>query len=238
MARLERSLGELKIPQPMTRPALAHVMRETLRRNRVRNGTIYLQVTRGQAPRDFNVPDPVPAPTLVCLARQASPQRMENLAQAGSNIISQADIRWGRCDIKTVMLLPAVLAKEAARSQGAREAWLIGEDGFVTEGASSNAWIVTRAGEIVTRKADAAILPGITRRTLLDLIEKEGLRFVERPFTISEAYEAAEAFITSASATVMPVVRIDGRPIGEGRPGPIARALRAIFHQFAQLSET
>ena len=232
--RLDRSLGELRIAEPMSRAALRHVIREVIRRNRVRHGTVYLQVSRGQAPRDFVFPPPGLSPTVVCLARSASPEKIDAVAERGIAVRSMPDIRWGRCDIKTVMLLPACLAKTAASESGAKEAWLVDRDGFVTEGAASNAWIVTAAGEVVTRSTGTAILAGVTRRTTLDVLAQEGVTLVERGFTIGEAHAAREAFITSASNTVMPVVDIDGHAIGDGRPGPITRRLRQAFHQIAE----
>jgi D-alanine transaminase len=236
MARLGRSLSELQIAQPMSAAALAHVMRQVIRRNHVRNGLVYLQVTRGAGPREFYFPDAEVTPTVVCLARSVSPARLEANAAAGISIKSMPDIRWQRCDIKTVMLLPACLAKEAARQDGAREAWFVDKDGFVTEGASSNAWIVNASGAVITRKLGVDILPGVTRATLLEEIEQEGMQLIERPFTLAEAHAAREAFITSATQTVMPVVLIDGRSVGDGKPGPVVARLRLKFHHFAAIS--
>jgi D-alanine transaminase len=234
--RLERNLAELAIPPPVHRGALSNIMRQTLARNRVCDGLVYLQVTRGEAPRDFLYAGLPLDPTLVCIARRVDPDRVARQAAAGIGVKSMPDVRWARCDIKTVMLLPAVLAKEAARGEDAREAWFLDKDGFVTEGASSNAWIVDGEGRILTRGLGRDILPGITRSTLMRAIEKAGLPVVERPFTIAEAYRAREAFNTAATATVMPVVRIDGHPIGDGRPGPITQRLRSIFHSAAACS--
>jgi D-alanine transaminase len=211
-------------------------MRETIRRNRVRNGTCYLQVSRGAGRRDFLFPPPGMAPTLVCTARTIPSGRMEAQAARGIEVISTPDIRWRRCDIKTVMLLPACLAKEAARRKGAREAWFVDADGFVTEGASSNAWIVTDEGRVVTRQADARILAGVTRATVIDAIRSCGIPLEERPFSLAEAYAAREAFVTSASNTVMPVVAIDGVQIGNGQPGAVAMLLRTVFRQCAATS--
>lgn len=238
--RLERSLGELGIPPPMSRAALRHVLAETVRRNRVHHGVVYLQVTRGVGRRDFHIPDD-PQPTLVCLARRQNPAFFESLADQGIAVVTMPETRWARCDIKTVMLLPAVLAKDAACRAGAREAWFVDRDGLITEGASSNAWIVTagseaegqRGGQIVTRHLDPAILPGVTRATVLDVVRAEGLAFAERAFTLAEAMAAREAFITAATSTVMPVVRLNGAPIGDGKPGPVVRRLRARFHDLA-----
>ncbi len=232
--RLERSLGELRIASPMSRAALRHVIRQVAQRNLVRHGTVYLQISRGQAPRDFVIPSPPLRPTIVCLAQRGSLQRLDAAAERGIAVRSSPDIRWGRCDIKTVMLLPACLAKSDAQAHGAKEAWLVDRDGFVTEGAASNAWIVTAKGEVVTRPISPAILAGVTRKTTLDAVGREGLKLVERAFTIAEAKMALEAFITSASNTVMPVVEIDGVQVGDGQPGPLSRRLRSIFHQIAE----
>lgn len=236
MDRLERSLNELAIPLPMSRRALEIVLAETVKRNRVRTGLVYLQVSRGAAPRDFPFPQEGVAPTVVCLARSIDPIAREERANKGIAVCTMPDIRWGRCDIKTVMLLPAVLAKEAAMKSGAQEAWLVDRDGYVTEGASSNAWIVDTAGTLVTRPNGVALLPGITRRTLFDLLDREKLPFAERPFSVEEAEAAREAFITSAFGLVMPVVKINERTIGDGRPGALTLRLRSNFHQVAELS--
>ena len=233
--RLQRSLGELRIRPPMSPLALGVVMRETIARNRVRNGIVYLQVTRGVARRDHAFPTPATAPSLVVTARSIGIAGNEKAAAAGIAVISVPDNRWGRVDIKTVGLLPNVLAKQAAREQGAREAWFVDREGYVTEGSSTNAWIVTAAGKVVTRPADRAVLRGITRTVLIEAIAAQGLVLEERPFTLAEAYAAREAFVTAASQIVMPVVRIDGRSVGEGVPGPIARALRGGFHGHAEL---
>lgn len=234
LARLERSLGELEIAMPMGRPALELVMRETVRRNRVRDGILYLQVSRGAGPRDFLFPSDNVAPTLVCLARAQSPKRAQEVAAKGIAVKSMPNIRWARCDIKTVMLLPAILAKQAAKGEGAGEAWLIDDDGMVAEGASSNAWIIDADDQLITRQIDTAILRGVTRTTVLDILDSEGISLVERKFSLEEAKQAKEAFITSATSIVMPVIRIDDRDIGDGQPGPVARKLRSRFHKFAE----
>jgi D-alanine transaminase len=234
LERLERSLGEIRMAMPMTRTALAHVLRETVRRNRVVDGTVYLQVTRGARARDFLFPGPGVHQTVVCIARPVTRGVAEARAEAGIAVMTMPDPRWSRCDIKTVMLLPASLAKEAARSEGAREAWFVDSAGYVTEGASSNAWIVDAAGRLRTRPVDSAILRGVTRTTLLDVIHRLGLEVIEVPFTVGEAQAAREAFITAATNVVTPVVAIDGARIGNGQPGPVARRLRAAFHDSAE----
>ncbi len=229
--RLDRSLAELGIAAPMTRAALKPILREVVRRNRVRNGLVYLQVTRGAGRRDFLFPPEGTRATVVCLARAVDPRRTEALAGTGIAVKTMPDTRWARRDIKTVMLLPACLAKEAARRDGAREAWFLDPQGFVTEGASSNAWIVDRERRVLTRPAGHGILAGVTRATLIDVLAREGLEFEERAFHRDEALRAAEAFVTAATNTVMPVTRIDGAPVGDGKPGAVTRALRKKFHE-------
>jgi D-alanine transaminase len=236
MARLQRSLGELRIQMPMLLSALSIVMHETVRRNRVRNGIVYLQATRGVARRDHGFPPPQTTPSLVVTARNLNRANGEREAREGVSVIPVPDQRWARVDIKSVSLLPNVLAKQAAREQGAREAWLVDDKGFVTEGSSANAWIVTNEGKVVTRPADHDILRGISRTVVLEAIAALGLAFEERPFTVAEAYAAREAFVTAASQIVLPVVRIDGRPIGNGHPGLIATELRREFHRHAEFS--
>jgi D-alanine transaminase len=234
MDRLVRSLGELRIPMPMSRAALATVLRETVRRNRVRDGIVYLQVTRGVARRDHAFPAPGTLPSVVVTARGHDRAANERIAAEGIAVITVPENRWPRVDIKAVALLPNVLAKQAAREAGAKEAWFVDAAGRVTEGSSTNAWIVTRDGKLVTRHADHAILRGITRSVLFDLVKDQGLSLEERPFSVEEAYAAREAFVTSASQIVMPVVRIDDRPVGNGAPGLLASALRRDFHKYAE----
>ena len=236
MARLDRSLGELRISRPMSSAALAVVLRETIRRNRVRDGIIYVQVTRGVARRDFPFPAPDTRPSLVVTARSNDLERLEQIAAEGVAVVTVPDIRWQRVDIKSVALLPNVLAKQSAREQGAREAWLTDAQGRVTEGASSNAWIVSREGKLITHPLGHDILPGVTRSVVIDVIKAQGLAFEERAFTVEEAYAAREAFITSASQIVLPVVSINGRPVGNGSPGLVATALRRDYHRHAEIS--
>jgi D-alanine transaminase len=236
LARLKRSLGELRIGRPMSEAALGVVLRETVRRNRVRDGIVYLQVTRGVARRDHAFPPADTVPSVVVTARSIAIAGNDRIAAEGIAVITVPDNRWARVDIKAIALLPNVLAKQAAREQGAREAWFVAADGTVTEGSSTNAWIVTGGGKVVTRPADQGILRGITRAVLLEVIKAQGLTLEERPFTVDEAYGAHEAFVTAASQIVMPVVRIDGRPIGNGHPGSVATALRQDFHRHAESS--
>ncbi|HEY4857422.1 MAG TPA: D-amino-acid transaminase [Xanthobacteraceae bacterium] len=233
MARLRRSLAELRIPMPMSDRALGIVMRECLHRNRVRDGIIYLQITRGVARRDHAFPAPDTKPSLVVTARSLDRAANERIAVEGVAVVTVPDNRWERVDIKSISLLPNVLAKQAAREQGAKEAWFVDSSGHVTEGSSSNAWIVTIDGKVVTRPADRGILRGITRAVLLEVIKAQGLSLEERAFTPQEAYKSREAFLTSASQVVVPVVRIDGRAVGNGAPGLVATALRAKFHEHA-----
>jgi D-alanine transaminase len=234
LARLKRSLQELRIEMPMSEAALAIVMHECIRRNRVRDGIIYLQITRGVAPRDHGFPPPGTRQSVVVTAHGIDVAGNERIAADGVAVITVPDNRWQRVDIKSISLLPNVLAKQAAREKGAKEAWFVDGAGHVTEGSSSNAWIVTRSGKVVTRPADNGILRGITRTVLIGVIRAQGLEFEERPFTVEEAYGAREAFLTSASQIVMPVVRIDDRPVGNGAPGSVATALRAEFHHHAE----
>ena len=235
LQRLQRSLAELRIALPMSLPALGVVLRETVRRNRVRDGLVYLQITRGIARRDFLFPDLDTKPSVVVTARNLDRARLERSATEGIAVVTVPDNRWERVDIKSVSLLPNVLAKETARKAGAKEAWFVDKEGFITEGGSSNAWIVTRDGILVTRPATFGILRGITRSVVLDLIAIQNLGFEERKFSVEEAYGAREAFITSASQIVMPVVSINGRPVGNGAPGLVATALRRDFHQVAEI---
>jgi D-alanine transaminase len=236
LARLKRSLDELRIEMPMSEAALAIVMRECVRRNRFRDGIVYLQITRGVAHRDHGFPPPGTRPSVVVTAHGLDVAANERTAAEGVAVITVPDNRWQRVDIKSISLLPNVLAKQAAREQGAKEAWFVDHGGHVTEGSSSNAWIVTKGGKVVTRPADSGILRGITRTVLIDVIKAQGLQLEERPFTIEEAYGAREAFLTSASQIVMPVVRIDDRPVGNGAPGSVATTLRAEFHRYAEWS--
>jgi D-alanine transaminase len=235
LERLARSLRELRIPMPMSARALGIVFREIVRRNRVRWGIVYLQITRGVSRRDHAFPPPGTLPSIVVTARNLDFAAAEKLAADGVAVITLPDNRWDRVDIKSVSLLPNVLAKQAAREQGAREAWFVDDQGFVTEGSSSNAWIVTRGGKLVTRQVDNAILRGVTRTVVLEVLKDQGIALEERGFTVEEAQEAREAFITSASQIVIPVVRIDGRPVGNGAPGLLATALRRDFHRHADL---
>jgi D-alanine transaminase len=235
MTRLDRSLYEVRMTRPMSQAALSVVLRETVRRNRVRDGIVYLQITRGVARRDFAFPAANTKPSIIVTARSNDLARLEQLAAEGIAVVTVPDIRWQRVDIKSVALLPNVLAKQTARDRGAREAWLVDAQGRVTEGASSNAWIVSRDGKLITRPLGRDILPGITRSVVLDLIGAQGLAFEERAFTVEEAYAAREAFVTSASQIVLPVVSIDGRPVGNGAPGLIAMALRRDYHRHADI---
>jgi D-alanine transaminase len=236
LERLARSLKELKIALPMPLKVLGIVLRETIERNRVRDGIVYLQVTRGVAKRDHAFPAPDVKPSVVVLARAKDRAKGEATAAAGIPVITVKENRWDRVDIKSVGLLPNVLVRQEAREKGAGEAWFVDRDGFVTEGSSSNAWIVTRDKKIVTRPADHGILRGITRTVVMDVAKKLGHTIEERPFTAEEALAAAEAFVTAATQIVMPVVQIDGKPIGNGHPGLVATTLRAHFYEAAEIT--
>lgn len=236
MTRLQRSLRELRIDMPMPMSALEIVIHETVRRNRIIYGIVYLQVTRGVARRDHAFPTKPVKPAVVVTARGLNFQKNQDTAAKGIGVITIPENRWPRVDIKSVSLLPNVLAKQQARENDAYEAWFVDSEGHVTEGSSSNAWIVTKDGKVVTRSAESRILAGITRAVLTDVLAALQIKFEERPFTPEEAYEAAEAFVTASSQIVMPVVRIDGRTIGTGKPGTISMRLREEFHRFSEFS--
>lgn len=231
--RLGRSLRELSIAWPMNRAAMEIVIMEVIRRNRVKNGLVYLQVTRGVASRDFLFPAGT-RPSVVVTARKVDPAAAAKRAENGIKVITVPENRWDRVDIKSVGLLPNVLAKQKASEAGAQEAWFIDADGTVKEGGSSNAWIVTGDGALVTRPAEHGILRGITRTTLLDVAAKLGLRVEERGFTVAEAKAAREAFISSATTIAMPVVAIDGAPVANGHPGSVVLSLRQAFFDIAE----
>jgi D-alanine transaminase len=235
-ARLERSLAELSIAMPMSRKALTLVLKEAVRRNRVREGLVYLQVSRGVARRDHPFPTAPVRPAVVITVSAVDRAASEARAAKGVGVITTPENRWGRCDIKTVGLLPNVLAKQKAREAGAVEAWFVDELGFVTEGGSSNAWIVDAEGKVRTRDTNANILRGVTRLSLLDVIRETGLELEERPFTPADALAAREAFITGAGSLVLPVVSVDGKPIAEGKPGPVATKLRRLYIERAKAS--
>lgn len=234
LARLARSLGVLRIAAPVGEAALRGIMREILTRNRVRDGIVYIQISRGVARRDHGFPAASLRPGLVVTARSIDPRLGEAHAARGVDVVTLPDERWAHPHIKSLQLLPNVLAKQAAREAGAAEAWFVDRAGLITEGASTNAWIVAETGVLVTRPADQAILRGVTRTTLLDVIAHERIAFEERAFSLEEAYRAREAFFSSATTIAMPVIAIDGRPIGDGRPGPLTLALRRQFHASAE----
>ena len=227
--RLLRSLNELRIKTPCSVAAMKMILREVLRRNRISHGRLYLQITRGVAPRDHAFPAHPVRPTLVVTAARANVEKLRQMAKKGVAVITLPDQRWGRCDIKSTALLANVLAKQTARDQGAYEAWLVDGDGFVTEGASTNAWILDKNNVLRTRSVSTAILGGITRKVLLAAAAAEGIEVSERAFTREEAFDAREAFISASSAILIPVVSIDSRPIGTGMPGPMSEKLRNAY---------
>jgi len=232
LARLERSVGEIKLPLPETIERIKQIQHELITRNQLRDGLVYIQVTRGaDKGRDFAFPKGV-KPTLMMFT---SVKDIVNAASAktGIGVITVPDIRWTRRDIKSVALLAQVLAKQAAAEAGCGEAWMI-EDGKVTEGGSSSAFILTQDDVLVTRQNSSSILPGCTRKAVVKLAEERQLRVEERAFTIEEALKAKEAFITSASLFVQPVVKIDDKTVADGKPGPMAKRLREIYIEFAR----
>lgn len=232
--RLDRSLRELDMKWPMSRNALASVIRQTVRRNHVFNGMYYLQVTRGVAKRDHVFPSSGVPSSIVITAKSLNRDAAEKRALSGISVITVPENRWDRVDIKTIGLLPNVLAREAAKRQGAQEALFVDDAGFVKEGAATNAWIVSKDGKLLTRPAEHGILRGVTRTTVIEVAAKLGLTVEERAFTVDEAKNAREVFITAATTLVMPVVQLDGQPIGNGHPGMIAPQLRDAFFAVAE----
>ena len=232
--RLGRSLSELSMRWPMSRHALQFVIREVVRRNGIRNGMVYVQVTRGVAPRDHVFPAETVKPALVITARRSDPAAAAAKAERGYKVITVPENRWERVDIKSVSLLPNVLARQKAKEAGAQEAWFVDAGGMVTEGGATNAWIVTKDGTLVTRPAETGILRGITRTTVLDVAAKLGMAVEERAFTVEEAQAARESFITAATTLVMPIVEIDGKPVANGAPGSLTLSLRAAFFDVAE----
>ncbi|MBD9559373.1 D-amino-acid transaminase [Ensifer sp. ENS03] len=232
--RLGRSLSELRIDWPMTRAALVHVIREVIRRNRVRNGLFYMQVTRGVARRDHVFPVAETRPSIVVTAKRTDAAAIARKATHGIAAITVPENRWDRVDIKSVGLLPNVLARQKAKEEGAQEAIFVDADGAVKEGAATNVWIVDRDGNLRTRPAEHGILKGITRATLMDVAVPLGLKIEERAFSVDEMLAAREVFITAATSICFPVVSIDGKPIGNGHPGSIAQNIREAFFGVAE----
>jgi D-alanine transaminase len=231
--RLERSLRELEIVMPMSRSVLRMVMRELVRRNRVKDGLLYMQITRGVCPRDHKYPGPSVKPAVVMTTRQADYANSAKF-EDGVKVITIPDIRWQRCDIKTVSLLPNCMGKTMAARADAYEAWQVDADGMVTEGTSSNAWIVTKDGTLVTRPATHAILNGITRLSILRIAGEEGIKFEERPFSVEEAKSAREAFTSSATSFATPVVTIDDRTIANGKPGSLTQRIFECYMDYCR----
>jgi D-alanine transaminase len=230
LARLHRSLGELDMAAPASDAEIETIQKTLIEKNDVDEGLVYLQVTRGAADRDFAYPEGV-KPSLVMFTQKknviASPQ-----ASKGISVVSADDIRWKRRDIKSVGLLAPCMAKMQAKAAGADDAWLV-EDGYVTEGSSNNAFIVNAEGKLVTRQLGNEILAGITRKAVLKLAQEQQIKIEQRPFTIEEAFHAREAFITSATTFVMPVISIDGNPVADGTPGEVTRRLRELYIETA-----
>ncbi len=232
--RLGRSLSELRIDWPMTRAALVHVIREVIRRNRVRNGLFYMQVTRGVARRDHVFPVAETRPSIVVTAKRTDAAAIARKTTHGIAAITVPENRWDRVDIKSVGLLPNVLARQKAKEEGAQEAIFVDADGTVKEGAATNVWIVDRDGNLRTRPAEHGILKGITRTTLMDVAVPLGLKIEERAFSVEEMLAAREVFITAATSICFPVVSVDGKPIGNGHPGSIAQNIREAFFGVAE----
>lgn len=236
LERLARSLSELRISMPVSFSALRQILREVVRRNRVANGMVYCQITRGVAPRDHPFPSTAVRPSLVVTAKRLNEARVAASVEKGVAVVTMPDLRWARRDIKSVALLPNILAKQMAREAGAYEAWLVDGKGYVTEGSSTNAWIVDSDGRLITRPAGPDILNGVTRRVLIEAARLEGIEVVECAFTPEEAMNAREAFLSASSAIIIPVVRIDGRPVGNAAPGSITLRLREAYGRVSELS--
>ncbi len=228
-ARLHRSLAALRIEPPMTDAALRQIVLETVRRNRLAEATVYLQVSRGSAPRDHLFPRHA-TPSLFITAKRLKRPAAGDYA-AGVNVVTAPDIRWLKCEVKSISLLPNVLAKQEAAEAGAYEAWLVRAGDIVTEATSSNAFIVDADGVLRTHPLSSLILGGVTRSVILELADAEGFRVAERAFTVDEIAHAQEAFLSSTSSWVMPVVRVDDRVVGDGEPGPVTRRLQTAFHR-------
>jgi D-alanine transaminase len=233
--RLERSVREIRMAMPMARAALKVAMREVVRRNRVREGFLYLQVSRGMFKRDHPIPKDRQRPTIILTARPFDVEASARRQAGGIAVVTRPDIRWGRRDIKTTQLLANLLAKTEAREAGGHEAWLVDAEGFVTEGASTNAWIVDRDGSLMTRGLSHAILPGVTRRVIMEAAAEAQLPIIERQFTPDEVKSAREAFISSASGGAVPVVSIDGVKIGDGKPGALTRRIGELYAHLSRL---
>lgn len=229
MDRLKRSLDELGMAMPMGERALKQILLRVARANRLKEGIVYLQISRGSAPRSHAFPKPGTRPTLVVTAKSAPLAVKEVLARRGVTVITCPDERWGRCDIKSINLLPNVLAKEAARTAGAFETWMVDEEGMITEGTSTTAWIIDNKNRVVTRYLDHRVLPGVTRAGLSQILKDKGVSLEEQSFSPSDVFAAREAFLTSATNHVMPVVSLDGTPIGNGKPGPIVKEFRRAW---------
>jgi len=234
LSRLDRSLSELRIAWPMSRAALTQVIRETLRRNHVRNGLFYMQVTRGVARRDHVFPAEGTPPSLVITAKSTDAAVIAAKNANGIRAITLVDNRWDRVDIKSVGLLPNAMARQQAKEAGAQEAIYVDSDGMVKEGAATNVWIVDPDGTLVTRPAEHGILRGITRTTLMDVGAKLGLKIIERNFSVSEMLAAREVFLTAATSICFPVVSVDGQAIANGHPGSVSQKVREAFFDVAE----
>lgn len=227
--RLERSLAEIEIAMPMSRAALTAVLRETVRRNGLADAIVYLQVTRGAVRRDHPIPARPPKPSVIVTVHPLDLAALARRLAEGVAAITAPETRWGRCDIKSIQLLANLLAKTEARRGGAYEALFVGPDGFITEGASTTVWMVDEEGRLITRSLSPAILPGVTRRVMLEIAQIYQITVVERAFTAAEAKAAREVFLTSATGAAVPIITLDGTEIGGGKPGPVALKLQAGY---------
>lgn len=231
MDRLNRSLASIALALPVTRRVFDHLLRETMRRNQLKDGLVYIQISRGAAPRDHAFPGPDTAPTLVIIAKPYDWSAADRRSSRGIAVVTSPDLRWKRCDIKATALLANVLAKEDAHQRGAGEVWFLDDAGMVTEGASSNAWIVDRAGTAITHPLNSEILDGITRHRFMALIREAGIRVEEKKFSLAEALSAREAFTTSATNIGTAVLTLNGQIIGNGEPGALSTQIRKLYWQ-------
>jgi D-alanine transaminase len=230
--RLERSLSELRIDMPVSRRVLPLIIRELLHRNRLKNAAVYIQISRGEAPREFRFPEPRPAPTLIITARHFDFDSVP-IEDKGIKVITHPDLRWARRDIKTTNLLPPVLAKQKSWEHGGKEVWLVDDEGYITEGGSSNAWIVDKKGRLVIRPSTKSTLKGVTKTAIYAFSGEKGIEIEERKFTPEEAYQAAEAFSSSATALITPIVNIDGHTINGGQVGQVTIEIYKAYREYA-----
>lgn len=232
LKRLDYSLSELEMPWPVSRAVLQHIVREVIRRNRIRNGLIYIQISRGVTARDHYCPPNV-HPVLVVTAKHVSPAERERVLSAPQKIMTVPDIRWGRPDIKSISLLPNIMARRMAKQNALDDAWMVDRDGYITEASAANAWIVDQAGKLRTHPLGTAILGGVTRQVISTMIEQLNIQFEERPFTVAELETARECFSTASTLVITPVGQVNGKQIGDGKAGDVTKRIAELYDSFA-----